>query len=58
MQFRLQKGLYLENLRGNVRLMDAENLDFKDNSVNFVIAWGVIHHSGNMKAIINEIYEC
>ena len=36
--------------------MNAELLDFPDNSFDLVWSWGVIHHSANTKNIINEIH--
>ena len=45
-----------ENLDGSIMQMDAENLSFDDSSFDFVVSWGVIHHSGNMEKIISEIH--
>lgn len=36
--------------------MDAESMDFPDASFDFVWSWGVIHHSSNTQAIINQIH--
>jgi ubiquinone/menaquinone biosynthesis C-methylase UbiE len=36
--------------------MDAENMDFQDNTFDFVWSWGVIHHSSNTEKIVEEIY--
>ena len=38
-----------------IQQMDAEKLTFADNSFDYVVSWGVIHHSGNMQAIMDEI---
>ena len=46
----------LNQLKSNITQMDAEKMDFPDNTFDFVISWGVIHHSGNMQNIIDEIY--
>ncbi len=32
------------------------SLEFKDNTFDFVYSWGVIHHSGNIKKSLEEIY--
>ena len=40
----------------NIIQMNAEELDFPDNSFDLVWSWGVIHHSANTKKILNEIY--
>jgi 2-polyprenyl-3-methyl-5-hydroxy-6-metoxy-1,4-benzoquinol methylase len=45
----------LFNLKANISRMDAERLQFPSESFDFVVSWGVIHHSGNMISIINEI---
>ena len=41
---------------GNIKQMDAEKMEFADDSMDAVVSWGVIHHSGNMVGIIDEIY--
>ena len=33
------------------------SLEFKDNTFDFVYSWGVIHHSGNIKKSLEEIYK-
>ena len=40
----------------DVRKMNAEDMSFSDNTFEFVVSWGVIHHSGNMQNILDEIY--
>ena len=42
-------------LRGNVQRMDAERLQFPDNSFDVIWSWGVIHHSSNTRKILEEI---
>lgn len=51
-----QKRFELGNLTGEIRQMDAEKLEFSDNSMDVIVSWGVIHHSGNMVAILEEIH--
>ncbi|HWN11867.1 MAG TPA: class I SAM-dependent methyltransferase [Pyrinomonadaceae bacterium] len=36
--------------------MDAEKMDFPENSFDFVWSWGVIHHSANTRRILEEIH--
>lgn len=42
----------------NVKIlrMDAEQMDFPDNSFDLVWSWGVIHHSANTRTILEEIH--
>ena len=44
--------------RGNARIlqMNAEELQFPDDTFDFVWSWGVIHHSANPRAILKEIH--
>jgi 2-polyprenyl-3-methyl-5-hydroxy-6-metoxy-1,4-benzoquinol methylase len=46
----------LKNLKYVVRHMDAEKLEFPDQSFDFVWSWGVIHHSSHTGRIIREIH--
>ena len=34
----------------------STDLDYSDNTFDFVYSWGVIHHSGNIKKSLKEIY--
>ncbi len=43
-------------LNGTIQQMDAEELEFDRDTFDRVVSWGVIHHSGNLKGIINQIY--
>jgi len=43
------------DLRGDLQVMDAERLDFPDESFDFVWSWGVLHHSSNTGEILKEI---
>ncbi len=36
--------------------MNAEQLDFPDNSFDYVWSWGVIHHSANTQKILEDKY--
>ena len=36
--------------------MDAENLDFENNTFDYIFSWGAIHHSADPEKIIKEIY--
>ena len=51
-----KKRFQMGSLNGSILQMDAENLSFDDSSFDFVVSWGVIHHSGNMKQILSEIH--
>jgi len=50
-----RKRLSSLTLPGKVLQMDAERLEFEDNSFDFIWSWGVIHHSSNTENIVNEI---
>ena len=40
----------------NIQQMNAEEMNFENASFDFVWSWGVIHHSANTPAILNEIH--
>jgi len=48
----------LYGLSGNISQMDAEQIDFPDNFFDYIVSWGVIHHSGDMNRIIENIHRC
>jgi ubiquinone/menaquinone biosynthesis C-methylase UbiE len=49
------KRMEVRGLDATIRRMDAEKLDFPDNSFDFVWSWGVIHCSANIKNALSEI---
>lgn len=40
----------------NLKVGSSTNLDYPDSSFDFVYSWGVIHHSGDIKSSLKEIY--
>jgi len=50
------KRLRLQGLVADVRLMDAEKMEFEDEEFDFVWSWGVIHHSASPENIVREVY--
>jgi ubiquinone/menaquinone biosynthesis C-methylase UbiE len=44
------------NLASNLRVADAESLDFDDGTFDLVYSWGVIHHSPETEQVVSEIY--
>jgi 2-polyprenyl-3-methyl-5-hydroxy-6-metoxy-1,4-benzoquinol methylase len=51
-----RRRLALRGLTAEVRLMDAEHLEFADEGFDFVWSWGVIHHSSSPEAIAREVH--
>lgn len=41
--------------RADIRRMDAEALEFADDTFDFIWSWGVIHHSSNTRKILEEM---
>jgi ubiquinone/menaquinone biosynthesis C-methylase UbiE len=50
-----QRRLSTFGLEANVLRMDAERLEFADESFDFVWSWGVVHHSSNTERVVGEI---
>ncbi|HYJ85235.1 MAG TPA: class I SAM-dependent methyltransferase [Pyrinomonadaceae bacterium] len=42
--------------KASIMQMDAEHLQFADNSFDLIWSWGVIHHSSNTAKILKEIH--
>lgn len=50
-----RKRFQLKKLRGDIRQMDAEAMDFPDGHFDLVWSWGVIHHSSRTGRIIRDV---
>jgi ubiquinone/menaquinone biosynthesis C-methylase UbiE len=50
------KRLALYGLQSNLRVADAENLPFEDESFDFVFSYGVMHHSPDTQQAVNEAW--
>jgi len=48
--------LALRGLAAEVRQMDAEHLEFGNETFDFAWSWGVIHHSSSPEAIAREVH--
>ncbi len=48
--------LQLMRLPGNVVQMDAENMAFPDGSFDYIVSWGVIHHSADTRRVLEEMH--
>jgi 2-polyprenyl-3-methyl-5-hydroxy-6-metoxy-1,4-benzoquinol methylase len=51
-----RKRFELKGLKGDIRHMDAQRLEFADDSFDFVWSWGVIHHSAMTGPIVRNIH--
>jgi 2-polyprenyl-3-methyl-5-hydroxy-6-metoxy-1,4-benzoquinol methylase len=51
-----QKRMALKSIQSDVRVMDAENMEFEENEFDFVWSWGVIHHSSQTERIVSEVF--
>ncbi len=49
------KRLELFKLNAKIVRMDAEKMDFADNTFDFIWTWGVIHHSSNTEEILKKM---
>jgi ubiquinone/menaquinone biosynthesis C-methylase UbiE len=51
-----RKRFELSGLRGELRVSDAENLDFADESFDLVYSHGVLHHTPDIARAVREIH--
>ncbi len=51
-----RKRLRWAAVNADVRLMDAEAMEFANEEFDFVWSWGVIHHSASPKRIVQQVY--
>ncbi|HXA78379.1 MAG TPA: class I SAM-dependent methyltransferase [Candidatus Acidoferrales bacterium] len=51
-----RRRLELRGLSADIRLMDAEEMDFPDREFDLVWSWGVIHHSSDTERIIQQVF--
>jgi len=51
-----RKRFELSGLRGELRVSDAENLDFADESFDLVYSHGVLHHTPDIAHAVSEIH--
>jgi ubiquinone/menaquinone biosynthesis C-methylase UbiE len=52
----VQRRFAYENLRGELRTADAENLPFADNTFDLIYSHGVLHHTPDTQRAINEAH--
>ena len=50
------KRLQCFGLHGSIQQMDAEHMEFPNNTFDLVWSWGVIHHSSNTRQVLSEIH--
>jgi ubiquinone/menaquinone biosynthesis C-methylase UbiE len=50
------KRMSLFGIPATIVRMDAENLQFADNTFDFVWSWGVIHHSSDTRKVLSQIH--
>lgn len=48
--------LEVYHLQSDVRVGDAENLPFEENSFDLIYSWGVLHHSPNTREAVQEVF--
>jgi 2-polyprenyl-3-methyl-5-hydroxy-6-metoxy-1,4-benzoquinol methylase len=51
-----RKRLTVNGLQADLKVMDAERLEFGDAEFDFVWSWGVIHHSADTGRILDEVH--
>lgn len=51
-----RKNAELQGLDFDVQQADAEKLNFKNDTFDFVFSWGVLHHTSNMEQAFKEVY--
>lgn len=51
-----KKRFSLEGFESELKVADAEDLPFEDNSFDLIYSWGVLHHSPDTQQAINEVY--
>ena len=50
-----RKRFELFDIKGRILRMDAEKLEFADESFDLIWTWGVIHHSSNTEQVLSEM---
>jgi SAM-dependent methyltransferase len=53
---RRMKCFGLDGPNVQIKQMDAEKMEFADESFDFIWSWGVIHHSSNTRQILSEMH--
>ena len=48
--------LDLLGFNATILRMDAENMEFEDDTFDFIWSWGAIHHSSNTRKVLEEIH--
>lgn len=51
-----KKVLFFHDFKSDVKVADAENLPFDDDSFDIVYSYGVLHHSPDTSKAFNEVY--
>lgn len=50
-----QERMRIFGLKAQILQMDAEHLEFADNTFDFIWAWGVVHHSSDTPRVLSEM---
>lgn len=53
---RVRERLVLERLEADLRVADAEVLEFPDESFDLVYSWGVLHHTPDVERAVAEVH--